>query len=94
MIYGPAITVGLLGALALTACSASVSTEKMAQIKTGMKIDQVEAILGSPMRIDQSETTGLRGEVYHYPGSEGEGRVIFLNDAVFKAEFLPGSKKT
>jgi hypothetical protein len=71
-----------------------MNQERMSQIKPAMKVDQVEAILGRPASIDQSETTGLRGEVYHYPAPSGEGRVIFLNDAVFKAEFVPGGKST
>ncbi|MCE0483019.1 MAG: outer membrane protein assembly factor BamE [Methylacidiphilales bacterium] len=81
-------------ALALTACSSAVTPDKMAQIKTGMTSDQVEAILGRPAHIDQSETADqlLTGEVDHYPASQGEGRVTFLNHAVFKAEFVPGAK--
>jgi len=78
------------GFLALTACSSAVTQEKMALIKPQMKVGDVTAILGQPARIDHSETTGLTGEVYHYPAPHGEGRVIFLNDAVFKAEFIPG----
>ncbi len=78
--------------LALTACSSGVTPDKISQIKPAMKVDQVEALLGRPARIDQSETTGLRGEAYHYPAANGEGRVVFLNDSVFKAEFIPGGK--
>jgi hypothetical protein len=81
-----------VGAFALAACTSSVTPGKMAQIQPQMKVDQVEAILGRPARIEQSETTGLRGQVYHYPAPTGEGRVIFLNDAVFKADFIPGGK--
>lgn len=80
--------------LALGACSSSVNAEKISQIKPAMKVEQVEAILGRPDRIDQAETTGLQGQVYHYQAASGEGRVIFLNDSVFKAEFLPGGKST
>jgi hypothetical protein len=54
----------------------------------------VEAILGRPDHIDQSETTGLRGQVFHYAGRGGEGQVVFLNDTVFKAQFVPGGKST
>ena len=81
-------------AVFLAACSSAVTSEKMAQVKPAMKVEQVEAILGRPAHIEQAETTGLRGEVYHYPAANGEGRVIFLNDAVFKAEFVPGGKQT
>jgi len=81
-------------ALALAACSSAVTPEKMALIKPAMNAGQVEAILGRPASIDQSETADqtISGEVDHYPGSNGEGRVIFVNHAVFKAEFVPGAK--
>jgi hypothetical protein len=81
-------------AVFLAACSSAVTAEKISQVKPAMKAEQVEAILGRPAHIDEAETTGLRGEVYHYPAANGEGRVIFLNDAVFKAVFVPGGKKT
>lgn len=85
----------LLGvALALTACSSAVTPDKMAQVKPAMKPADVEAILGRPARIEQSETADqtLNGEVDHYPASNGEGRVIFVNHTVFKSEFVPGAK--
>jgi hypothetical protein len=84
----------IFAAGALASCSSAVTPEKMAQVTVGMKTADVEKILGRPAHIDQSETTGLRGEVYDYPGSNGEGRVIILNDLVFKAEFVPGGNKS
>jgi outer membrane protein assembly factor BamE (lipoprotein component of BamABCDE complex) len=82
----------LLAGICLSACSSSVTSQSIAQIKPGMKTAEVEALLGRPTHIEESETTGLRGDVYYYPGSHGEGRVIFLNDTVFKAEFVPEGK--
>ena len=85
----------ILGAvLSLTACTSSVTPDKIAQIKPAMSQDQVEAILGRPARIEQSETADqtISGEVDHYPAWGGEGRVIFVNHAVFKAEFVSGAK--
>ncbi len=76
----------------LTACSSAVTADKISQIKPAMKIDQVEAILGQPASIEHAETTGLQGDVYHYPAPQGEGRVVFLNNTVFKAEFVSGAK--
>jgi len=78
--------------LALCACSSAVTPDKMARIKPAMTPAEVEAILGRPASIEQSETTGITGEVDYYPGPGGQGRVIFLNDTVFKAEFVPGAK--
>jgi hypothetical protein len=79
--------------LLLTACS-SVTPEKISLIKPAMKPAEVEAILGRPASIEHAETTGLTGDLYHYPASHGEGRVVFLNDAVFKAEFVPTGGKS
>jgi hypothetical protein len=84
----------LVSAFALAACSSAVTPDKIAQIKPAMSQDQVEAILGRPARIEQSETTDqtISGGVDHYPAWNGEGRVIFVNHAVFKAEFVPEKK--
>jgi hypothetical protein len=86
------MTVWMSSAFALCACSSAVTPEKISRIHPSMKPDEVKTVLGKPVRIDHAETTGLSGDVYHYPASNGEGRVIFLNDAVFKAEFIPGGK--
>jgi hypothetical protein len=75
-------------------CSSAVTAARMGEVKPGMKASQVEALLGPPAQIEQAETTGLRGEVYCYPAPDGQGRVVFLNDAVFKAEFVPGGRKS
>ncbi len=77
---------------ALAACSSAATPDKISQIKPAMKPDQVEAILGQPTHIDHAETTGLQGDLYHYAAPNGEGRVVFLNEVVFKAEFIPGAK--
>ena len=87
--------VALVGTgLALSACSSGITPGQMAQIKPGMKAEQVQAILGQPASIQHAETTGLTGDVYHYPAPNGEGRVVFLNDTVFKAEFVPSGGKS
>ena len=83
-----------IAVLALTACSSSVTPEKISRIKPAMKPSSVEAILGPPASIEHAETTGLTGDLYHYPAPNGEGRVVFLNDAVFKAEFVPAGGKS
>ena len=54
---------------------------------------EVEKLMGSPARIEHSETTGITGDVYHYPASSGsERKIVFVNGTVFSAEFLPGAK--
>ena len=83
-----------LALAALTACSSAVTHDKMALVKPGMSSDQVELLLGRPATIDQSQSADqtISGEVDHYPAPDGEGRVVFINHAVFKAEFVPGAK--
>jgi SmpA / OmlA family len=80
--------------LALCACSSGPTAEKMAQIKPGMTPEQVQAILGRPASIEQSETADqtISGEVDHYPASNGEGRVVIVNHTVFQAQFVPATK--
>ena len=81
-------------ALALSACSSAVTPEKMAQVKPGMTPDQVQALLGRPASIEQSETEDqtISGEVDYYPAPNGEGRVVIVNHTVLHAEFVPGAK--
>jgi len=84
-------------ALLLAACSSGVSSEALAQVSKGMKVGQVESLLGRPTRIDESEITDMGGiiggKVYHYTSTRGDARVIFINDTVFKTEFVPEGKE-
>ncbi len=86
--------VTLSSALGLVACSSAVTPEKIAQVKPAMTSAEVETILGRPATIEQSETSDqtVNGEVDHYPASNGEGRVVYVNHTVFKAEFVPNGK--
>jgi hypothetical protein len=67
---------------------------KLAQVKAGMTASQVEALMGRPAHIDASETAdqNLSGEVDHYPTSQGDAQVFFVNHSVFKTQFVSGSK--
>jgi hypothetical protein len=81
-----------VSALLLTACSSAVVSVAQGRVTTGMKPDQVESILGRPTRIDESDTTGATGKVYLYVNNDGWARVIFVNDTVFKIDFVRGNK--
>jgi hypothetical protein len=83
-----------VAALALTACASCGLDSKMALIKPGMKITQVEALLGTPTHIDETQTADqtLSGKVYHYSTPAGEGRVVFVNGSVFSSTILNGAK--
>ena len=88
--------VSLLAAacVVLTACATCGLESKMGLVKPGMKTDQVVALLGSPTRIDETQTADqtLTGEVYHYATPAGDGRIVFVNGIVFSANILSGAK--
>ena len=55
-------------------------------------ISEVENTLGRPARIEHSESTGVTGDVYHYPDQGADMKIIFVNGVVFHAESVPGAK--
>lgn len=75
-------------ALTLTACSVCGLNHDLGLVKPGMKVNEVEALLGSPASIDET----VSAEVYHYSTPSGEARIVFVNGAVFKSEFLGEAK--
>jgi hypothetical protein len=88
----------LAGLLCLSACVivlVMLAPDRLTRVKPGMSADQVEAIMGRPASIEQSETADqtVSGEVDHYPARfparSGDCRVIFVNRLVFKTEFNP-----
>jgi hypothetical protein len=78
----------------LTACASCGLDSKLGLIKPGMKADQVQALLGNPTRIDETQTDDqtVTGQVYHYATPAGEGCIVFVNGVVFSATILPGNK--
>jgi len=88
--------VSLLAAacVALTACATCGLDSKMGLIKPGMTAAQVVALLGSPTRIDETQTADqtLTGKVYHYATPAGDGRIVFVNGIVFSSTILSGAK--
>ncbi len=85
-------------AAATTACSSGVSSTQLAQVGNGMKVAQVEALLGLPTRIEESEITDMSGiisgKVYYYSSERGDAQVVLVNDRVFSTAFVAGGKKT
>jgi hypothetical protein len=85
----------LAGLLCISVCVIALvllAPDKLTRIKVGMTADQVEAIMGRPASIEQSETSDqtISGEVDHYPARYPalgiDCRVIFVNHTVFKTE--------
>lgn len=60
------------------------SFEKINEAKPPLSIAQVEQLMGQPLRIEHTESTGVTGEVYHYPTYPpgGDFQVIFVNGVV------------
>jgi hypothetical protein len=58
--------------------------EKINETKPSLSIAQVEQIMGQPLRIEHAESTGVTGDVYHYPTYPpgGDFQVIFVNGIV------------
>jgi hypothetical protein len=85
-----------LAGLLCAACSSAVDSAALARVSDGMKVEQVEAILGRPTHIDQSEIPDMGGiidgKVYDYSSPGGEARVVFVNNTVFRTEFIPPGK--
>jgi hypothetical protein len=91
----------LAGLLCFCVCVVALvvmTPDRLTRVKAGMTTDQVEAIMGRPATIEQSESTdqAVNGEVDHYPSrfplSAGDCRITFVNHIVFKTEFVPGIK--
>jgi hypothetical protein len=82
-------------ALTLTACSICGLNHDLGLVKPGMRVNEVEALLGRPASIEETVTAdqAVAAEVYHYSTPIGEARVVFVNGAVFKSEF-PGDAKS
>ena len=94
-------TMILAGLLCLCVCVAALvlmTPDRLTRVKAGMTSDQVEAIMGRPVSIDQSESADqtVSGEVDHYPSrfpaAGGDCRITFVNHTVFKTEFFPETK--
>jgi hypothetical protein len=105
MIFGAFGMAPLVLALAIWLVMAVVTAERSAKFLTSfetihetkppLSIAQVEQIMGRPLRIEHAESTGLVGDVYHYPTypSGGDFQVIFVNGVVFNTA-IPSSTKS
>ncbi len=64
------------------------------ETKPPLRVAQVEALMGAPVRIDQSESAdqAITGLVYHYPAHGEDMRVVFVNGVVFRTQIAPETK--
>jgi hypothetical protein len=70
--------------------------EKIRETKPPLTTAQVEQLMGQPLRIDHAESTGIVGEVYHYPTYPpgGDFQVIFINGVVFQTALPTSTPKS
>jgi hypothetical protein len=108
MIYSALIMAPIVIALAIWLVPAVITAykvawfmsafEKINETKPPLSIAQVEQLMGQPLRIEHAESTGVIGDVYHYPifppgGGVQDFQVIFVNGVVFHTA-LPFPTKT
>ena len=72
--------------LALTACTSKLTQENLNKIHSGMTVDEVKAILGSPNDVQSSDLLGLKSTAFTYHTKSAEVKVVFLNDKVMSSE--------
>ena len=60
---------------------------KIQDSRSPLSTNDVVRLLGQPSHIDESETTGLSGQVYYYPWHNNEMKIVFVNGTVFHAEY-------
>ncbi len=70
--------------------------KKINETKPPLSMAQVEQIIGQPLQIEHSETTGLTGDVYHYPTYPpgGDYQVVFVNGVIFRTALPIYTPKT
>jgi len=107
MIFSALIMAPMVIAVAIWLGSAVLTAEKSAKFlsafekindtKPPLTIAQVEQLKGRPLRIEHSESTGVTGDVYHYPTDPyppgGDFQVIFVNGVVFRTA-IPSPTKS
>ena len=94
VIFPALIITSMIIALAIWLVPAVLKAEKSAKFlssfvkineaKPPLSIAQVEQIMGRPLRIEHAESTGISGDVYHYPTYPlgGDFQVVFVNGVV------------
>ncbi len=89
------MTILAIGYWALGIFSEGVTAGTFSKIqdsKPPLTTDEVVNLLGQPSHIDESESTGVKGEVYYYPWHKSEMKIVFVNGTVFHAEYTPDKK--
>lgn len=74
--------VSCLLALVLVACSSKLTNENFTKIKNGMSEGEVQAILGEPSKVENSEVLGFRNTTYYYESGKTRVQISFINDGV------------
>jgi outer membrane protein assembly factor BamE (lipoprotein component of BamABCDE complex) len=76
----------LAAALGLTACASKLTQENLDKIHSGMTVDEVKAVLGSPNDVESHDMLGFKSTEFVYHTKTADVKVVFLNDKVMSSE--------
>lgn len=85
-----ALTGIVLASLLLTACGSRINQDNFDQVKTGMTLDEVQAILGKPDESSSASFGNLSGGSATWKGDEAVITVQFVNDKVQFKQYIKG----
>jgi SmpA / OmlA family len=66
----------------LFGCGSKLTNENLNKVKNGMTESEVQAILGSPSDVENSEILGLKNVSYKYKSGETRVNINFINNSV------------
>jgi len=66
--------------LILVACGGRLTSANLAKVKSGMSQAEVEALLGQPLRKENSTFLGLHGTAWFYELGSSKVVISFVND--------------
>jgi len=72
--------------LALTACSSKLTQENLQKVHSGMTVDEVKTLLGSPTDVQSADMLGFKSTTFTYHTKSADVKVTFLNNKVMSSE--------
>jgi hypothetical protein len=77
----------LVAALVLVACGSKLNPDSFAEVKTGMSLEEVKALLGKPDEVESGELLGLTSTTYTYDNDGGYAQIWFINGNVSRKHY-------
>jgi hypothetical protein len=73
-------------AFTLSACAQKLTQENLDKVHSGMTVDEVKSVLGSPTDIESANMLGFKSTTFVYHTKSADVKVTFLNDKVMACE--------